>query len=249
MARKRMIDPTIWEDENFGELSVYAKLLFIGLFSNADDEGRIRANPAYIKSTVFMYDDLLQDKVEDLMNEVFSKMKSVKGYLVDGKQYIQLLKWSEYQKQHKDRIVSSTLPPYKEDVSDNVGQVTDNVGVDKVKLSKDSIDKDSLSKVSISEDFKSSFELSQINKLLEKPVPTKGITQEFQAEAMRIIEALDIPPNRKSAYFKVVKEEPRSYILQAYSFSVDYPKPELRDQMFFWKLNELKKGVVNEKTN
>ena len=44
MARKRMIDPGIWQSEDFAKMSTLGKLVFIGLFSNADDEGRGRAN-------------------------------------------------------------------------------------------------------------------------------------------------------------------------------------------------------------
>ena len=40
MARKRMIDPNIWDSEDFSKLSILGRLLFIGMFSNADDEGR-----------------------------------------------------------------------------------------------------------------------------------------------------------------------------------------------------------------
>ena len=35
MARKRMIDPSIWQSEDFGKLSTLAKIVFIGLFSLA----------------------------------------------------------------------------------------------------------------------------------------------------------------------------------------------------------------------
>lgn len=140
-----MIDPSIWEDEDFGKLTMAGKLLFIGLFSNADDEGRLRGNPAYLKSTIFMYDDTDLTTISDLLKQVTGIMKSVRFYEVEGKQYIQLLKWNEYQKQHKDRVQSSTLPPYIEHVTDNVGQVTDNDGVSK--LSKDKLSKDKLSNI------------------------------------------------------------------------------------------------------
>ena len=52
-----MIVPEIWQSESFAQLSILAKLVFIGLFSNADDEGRGIANPVYIKSILFPYDD------------------------------------------------------------------------------------------------------------------------------------------------------------------------------------------------
>ena len=86
MARKRMIDPSIWQDEEFGSLSANAKVLFIGLFSNADDEGRIRANNAYIKSTVFMYDNLSLNQIRTIRDEVSEKMTTVKLYQVNGKE-------------------------------------------------------------------------------------------------------------------------------------------------------------------
>jgi len=141
MARKRMIDPTIWEDEEFGSLSMTAKILFIGLFSNADDEGRIRANSAYLKSTIFMYDNIGLKAIEETLLEVSQKLSTVKVYKVNGKQYVSLTNWCEYQKQHKDRIQISTLPVYVGQMTDNVGQMTDNVGVDKVSIDKVSIDK------------------------------------------------------------------------------------------------------------
>ena len=53
MARKRMIDPNIWESEDFSKLSVLARLVFIGIFSNADDDGRGRGKSAYLKSIIF----------------------------------------------------------------------------------------------------------------------------------------------------------------------------------------------------
>ena len=43
MARRRMIDPNFWESEDVSRLSLFARLLFIGMISNADDEGRGRA--------------------------------------------------------------------------------------------------------------------------------------------------------------------------------------------------------------
>ena len=52
VARKRMIDPNIWQSEDFSKLSTLGKLVFIGLFSLADDEGRGRCNPVYLKSTL-----------------------------------------------------------------------------------------------------------------------------------------------------------------------------------------------------
>ena len=57
MARKRMIDPGIWEDEALNTLPVQARLLFICCISEADDEGRLRAHPGRLRGRAFSYDD------------------------------------------------------------------------------------------------------------------------------------------------------------------------------------------------
>ena len=51
-----MIDPGFWIDEKLGTISPLARLLFMGLISNSDDEGRLPGHPALIKSQVFPYD-------------------------------------------------------------------------------------------------------------------------------------------------------------------------------------------------
>lgn len=56
MARKRMISPNFWTDEKLGECTICERLLFMGLISNADDDGYGRANPKLIKSVIFPYD-------------------------------------------------------------------------------------------------------------------------------------------------------------------------------------------------
>lgn len=57
MARIRTIKPSFWEDELLGAMPATTRLVFIGLFSLADDEGRMRSAPAFIRSQVFAYDE------------------------------------------------------------------------------------------------------------------------------------------------------------------------------------------------
>ena len=69
MARRRMIDPNIWQSEDVAELSMFARLLLIGLISNADDEGRGKANPVFLKSTIFPYDEISIEEVKKALEE------------------------------------------------------------------------------------------------------------------------------------------------------------------------------------
>lgn len=108
MARKRMIDPSIWQSEDFSKLSYFSRLVFIGLFSNADDEGRGRANPAFLKSAIFPYDDGLRvADIEKSLNEIAAHM-STTFYTHDEKEYYTFDHWADWQK--IDRATQSKFP-------------------------------------------------------------------------------------------------------------------------------------------
>ena len=59
MARIRTIKPEFWEDEKLAKLPVHARLLFIGTWNFADDNGALLANPVLMKSHIFPYEDKL----------------------------------------------------------------------------------------------------------------------------------------------------------------------------------------------
>lgn len=112
MARKRMIDPNIWQSEDFGRLSTLAKIVFIGLFSLADDEGRGRCNPVYLKSTLFPYEENIRSTdIDKTLSEISSNM-SIVLYSCNGSSYYSLLSWNEFQK--IDRPSPSKIPEYDE---------------------------------------------------------------------------------------------------------------------------------------
>lgn len=102
MPRKRMIDPNIWESEDFATLSVLGKLLFIGLFSLADDEGRGKANPIYLRSKLFPYeaDKVRTTDVENALSEIARSM-SVVFYAHNDSKYYALTNWDKWQKIEK----------------------------------------------------------------------------------------------------------------------------------------------------
>lgn len=96
-----MIHPEIWESEDFSKLSNLAKLMFIGMFSLADDEGKGRAKAVYLKSVIFPYDECLRlADVEKGLSEIASCM-SVSLYTRDGNKYYKLDKWSKWQRVDK----------------------------------------------------------------------------------------------------------------------------------------------------
>jgi len=97
--RMRMINPAIWDDSDFGSLSVPSRLLFIGLISHADDEGRGIADPRQLRKQCFGFDeDINSDQVERMLNEIGEKIRNVKFYTSEAREYYCLLNWLRYQK-------------------------------------------------------------------------------------------------------------------------------------------------------
>ena len=93
-------------------MSTLGKLVFIGLFSNADDEGRGRANPTYLKSILFPYEESIRSAdIDKTLSEISSNM-SVVFYTCNGSSYYSLTKWYDWQKIEKPQ--DSKLPAYDE---------------------------------------------------------------------------------------------------------------------------------------
>lgn len=110
MARKRMIDPSIWTDDGMADLTPRQQLLYIGLFSNADDDGRLKGSPVSISlmmPTVYSPKDR-GELAEDLAS-VLSVMSQVVRYTVDGREYLAFRNFRQWQR--IDKPTDSILPP------------------------------------------------------------------------------------------------------------------------------------------
>jgi hypothetical protein len=105
MARIRTIKPEFWTDEKIIELSPFARLLFIGLWNFADDEGRLVYSPVRLKLQILPADD---QNISELFGEIRGK-KLVEVYTVDNIEYLQINKFSDHQK--IDKRNTSKLPP------------------------------------------------------------------------------------------------------------------------------------------
>ena len=117
MPRQRFIWPELWEDPDIGRLSRDERLLFIGLFSLADDEGRILADPLYLRGAIFKYDvDLSVEAVRAMRDRIARTLpRSVRLYRADGREYIALLRWRRWQRPKYAQ--PSRIPPPPEEES------------------------------------------------------------------------------------------------------------------------------------
>jgi len=131
MPRKRMIDPEFWSDEEIGNWSLGARLLYIGLWNFADDEGRFKADIRLLKSQIFPYDKRII--MTSLMQEIAIK---VQLYEHNGAHYGFIMNFKKHQR--IDRPTPSRLPPPpKIDELSTRTQRPSKVNISKDKLSKD----------------------------------------------------------------------------------------------------------------
>lgn len=93
---RRMIDDSMWANERFAEMPIGARLLQIGIINHADDQGRMKANPVYLRAQIFPYDDIAPSQIKAWL-DIMAANGTIILYDVDGRAYLQLLNWWKYQ--------------------------------------------------------------------------------------------------------------------------------------------------------
>ncbi len=111
MARIRSIKPDFWSSEDVISVSRNARLLFIGLWTFADDLGNGPAGPKGLKVKIFPGDqDVSQGKLEKWLYELESQ-GLVRIYSVDDKQYYHVTTWEH---QRIDKPQPAKHPSFQE---------------------------------------------------------------------------------------------------------------------------------------
>jgi len=115
LARTRAIKPGFFQNEYLAELPLEARLLFIGLWTLADRDGRLEDRPKRIKGAIFPYEEIDVDKALLLLAE--SPERFIVRYEVDGKRYIQIVNFGKHQHPHHKEKPSIILTPDKPEAS------------------------------------------------------------------------------------------------------------------------------------
>lgn len=107
MARSRNIKPGFFTNDELAECSPFARLLFAGLWTIADREGRGEDRPKKIKVLVLPFDSI---DVNELMQTLHDK-GFIRRYEVDGDKYFQICNWAKHQNPHHKEIASIIPSP------------------------------------------------------------------------------------------------------------------------------------------
>ena len=139
MARRRMIDPHFWESGDINKLDIFARYVFISMFSHADDEGRGIGGAVYIRNITFPFEDIPLAKIKKAIEAIKAAL-GVEFYEVDGTDYYQLTNWDKWQR--VDKPQPSLLPTYSENDSKNDSRIDSVLKEKKIKEEKGREEKD-----------------------------------------------------------------------------------------------------------
>lgn len=119
MARSRNIKPGFFTNDELAECSPFARLLFAGLWTIADKEGRLDDRPKKIKALVLPFDSV---DCDELLSQLHAK-NFITRYTVEGNGYIQINNWKKHQNPHCKEAASDIPEPKSHDDKQKEEQV------------------------------------------------------------------------------------------------------------------------------
>jgi hypothetical protein len=106
MKRSRVIKPGFFENEMLAEVEPLGRLLFAGLWTIADREGRLEDRPKKLKGLLLCFDDC---DVDALLNQL-QRYGFVTRYAVNGGRYLEICNFLKHQHPHP-KEAPSAIPP------------------------------------------------------------------------------------------------------------------------------------------
>jgi hypothetical protein len=115
MSRARTLRPGFFRNEVLGRMSPWHRLLFEGLWGEADREGRLEDRPMKLKGALFPYDPFTEEQVDAWLGDL-DREKFIKRYAHPDYPYplIQVLNFTKHQHPHK-KEPPSYIPAYLPD--------------------------------------------------------------------------------------------------------------------------------------
>jgi hypothetical protein len=100
MSRIRTIKPEFWTSEQIIACSTIARLLFIGMFNFADDNGVHPASYIRLKAEIFPGDNFTTTEIKQWVDELINN-RLIQKYIVEDKAYLIITGWKNHQKIEK----------------------------------------------------------------------------------------------------------------------------------------------------
>ena len=115
MPRIRYLKPDFFKDEDLAEKEPWIRLLYAGLWTIADRQGRLEDRARRIKADIFPYDDFdIESGLTELAKHKNSGRPFIQRYEINNEGYIQILMWEKHQRPHHTEKASE-IPPITPD--------------------------------------------------------------------------------------------------------------------------------------
>lgn len=112
MPRIRTLKPEHKQHRKIGPLSDREYRVWVGLVTEADDDGRLVADPAQLRALLFPYHPRVQVAHLEAALSALARSGLIRLYTVNGTRYADLPSWHDHQSINKR--VASKLPPYND---------------------------------------------------------------------------------------------------------------------------------------
>ena len=154
MPRRRMIKPEFFTDEKVINLPIPARLLFIGMWNHADDEGIFRDSPIQLKVQVFPADESIDlNVIKNYIDLMIQHKLLIPGLNVDDCKLLKITKWHDHQTINRPTPSKYIFTPINEDSVNTHTQLSEHSVRTHTQLTEDSLpSKDKISKDKISKD-------------------------------------------------------------------------------------------------
>lgn len=112
MPRIRTVKPDFWHDHRIAtDLTRDQRLFYIGLWNEADDDGRFLAHPRRLLGAIFPYEtDLAPEFVTETLSALMLSGR-LELYVVNGEPYAQLTKFKQHQRINRPTESRIPAPP------------------------------------------------------------------------------------------------------------------------------------------
>lgn len=113
MSRSRNIKPGFFKNEDLAECDPLARILFAGLWCQADREGRMEDRPKRLKAELLPYDDC---DIETLLNQL-ERFGFIVRYERNGNKYLAVPEFKKHQNPHMREPASQIPAPCEHSAS------------------------------------------------------------------------------------------------------------------------------------
>jgi hypothetical protein len=114
MARIRTVKPDLFAHPKMAKVPIEARYLFVGLLTQADDEGRLWDSPRALCGAVFPHDPKVSERMVEKWLTDLAGVESIVRYQVKGVAYIAIPAWSDHQRVSHPR--ASIFPRYSGEI-------------------------------------------------------------------------------------------------------------------------------------